>query len=255
MKFAAKLCIMLLAFSFLVGLGAAVCGSCNYQGGTAVEGNVIHLQGPALSPTQGRAITWAWALYECPSNTNIPFNLKSVPNSGVDKQDIYFYAPKAGDYRVALTVSDARFSTTCKDVRDMCFTTEASECPEFCCGEVCKESTPNYVGGCPWKMCWTSPTGFLVPGWTYEWYIDDTLYRVNTSAHTPGTDTICIKVDWTKYEYAVGEHKLSFEIWDEFEEQVMDCDGEDCDCEDVSDPLTPCEVRVVEKPIASINRI
>lgn len=244
----AKALSAMLACVLLTGLGAAVCGSCTYNAqSTITEGTIITLQGPADSGSQHRPVTWQWILYDCDDSGKIA-NFNLVSPSTTTAQTISFYAPQAGNYRVGLTVRDQIFDNTCVDIRDFCFTTTAGDCPILCCAEVCEDDTPDYTK-CPWHMAYNP--SIIVPTWQYKWLINGVVVETDLS---PGP--IAINIDWSN-GYTPGDYALSFEIWAPNPvtgtlERIRNCVNS-CTCGAGSPTLTPCTVRVVQKPTATIS--
>jgi hypothetical protein len=243
----AKAGIVVSAVLFLVGLGAAVCGSCNYNAASSiVEGTPIHLQGPSDSGSQDRPLNYEWVLYTCPGNQIATFNFVS---GGYQAQDLYFYAPPAGNYRVALTVRDKAFASTCFDTKDICFTTIPGTCPTLCCEEICEDDTPDYTK-CPWHMVYTPAT--IVPGWQYKWLVNGVV--VDTDTASP----ISVNIDWSNgLLYPPGVYTLTFEIWAPNPvtgtlERILNC-VDSCTCSTANPALAKCQVRVVQKPAADIS--
>lgn len=259
----AKAVIVISAILLMSGIGDAECGSCTYpatgQSVSWVEGTQVHLQGPPNSGTQARPLNYEWILYKCAGTTSTMANFNLV-SGGTTARDLYFYAPPEGSYRIALTVKDQNTAVagSCYDVKDLCFTTTPGQCPTLCCGEVCVQDTATT--SCPWHMEYIPLQG-VVPGWEYRWYVKQgatvILTETDTSASTT-TPKIQIDVPWNTY--APGDYQVSFEIWapnpvtPAVLEQQQVCDTS-CTCGAGVPTLTPCTVRVVQKPSADISVI
>lgn len=249
---------LVLVFSVLMlltGIGASACQNCDQTYTNPItQGTVVHLQGPATSP-QGRTLDYTWVAYNCTSGAVIDlyYTGGKLESGDMDHRDLYFYMPPAGEYRVALTVRDHLFPSTCYDTKSICFTTTYT-CPTLCCQEICEASVPNYAQ-CPWHMSYSGPTG----GFIFKWLIDEIPYEVGGTATS-------VNIDWTQSNLTgdggvdiplgVGLHQICFEIWANNPEtgnleMITDCDLS-CSC---SAGLTPCHVYKVEKPTANITLV
>lgn len=256
-----KLVILLGAFFILVGMGASMCSNCDQTYSRPVtQGTVVHLEGPASSP-QGRTLDYLWAAYDCNSGAVIDlyYTGGKLGSGDYDNRDLYFYMPPAGDYRIALTVRDHVFPSTCYDTKAICFTTTFT-CPIMCCGEVCEGDTPDYTK-CPWHMAYTGPTGNYV----FKWLIDGTVYTSGT-----GDAARSVNIDWTKSQLTgegdvtiplgYGPHSIDFELFvinpdTGVQEEAGDCD-DSCTCPtNIQGQLIPgyCTIYKVQKPTAEIT--
>lgn len=250
------LAVALVIFSALSGIGASICSDCTSVYSNSVpQGTVVQLQGPASSP-QGRDLDYQWAAYNCTDNHQIDLYYTSgkLQPSDYQNQNLNFLMPPAGEYRIALTVRDHLFPSTCVDMQTICFTT-SFVCPELCCQEMCEATTPG--SGCPWHMSYSGPVGNYV----FKWLVDGLEYK-----SASGEAGRSVYIDWRQSNLtgvggidiplAPGPHTLDFELFAEDPEtgnlaMVGDCDVS-CSC---SAGLTPCTVYKVQKPMANITPV
>ncbi len=214
----------------------------------------MHLQGPASSP-QGRTLDYEWNAF-LHDGTQITLTDASgnVEGDELEEQNLYFYAPPAGDYYVALTVMDHAFPATCKDTKNICFTTTHGTCPTLCCGEVCEFDEPDYRT-CPWHMEYTG----LTADYTFQWLIDGIVYQSGTGDAAKSVD-----IDWTQTALTAADptvqiplgyeaHSLAFRAYAPNPSggdpvMILDC-STSCICQD------PCKVFKVQKPTAKIQQM
>ena len=228
-----------------IGVGASTCDSgCDYVAPSTIEqGQEVHLQGPASSP-QGRALDYEWRIYLC-DGTDISASVFGGPQTS---RDLYFQSPPYGDYRVALTVRDHGFPTTCYDVKGICGTSTQGGCPTFCCGDVC-EADP-VTATCPFHIAYTGPSG---ANYQYRWLLDGFVYKYGTAESDKE-----VTIDWSQSTFTdpmtaivhligYGDHAISFQIWapdpaTSILTQIKDC------------PST-CHIYKVQKPVAEIHLV
>jgi hypothetical protein len=204
--------IIIIALVASIGVGASTCSSgCDQVAPSTIEqGHQVHLQGPAASP-QGRPLDYEWRIYLC-DGTDISTAIFGGPETG---RDLYFLSPPYGDYKVALTVRDREFPTTCYDVKTICGTSTQGGCPTFCCGNTCETDTTSPRGSCPYYFVYP---GISVDGYDYRWLVDGFIYK-----HGTGDANKYVTIDWTASSFVdadgiarnigLGDHTVSFEIW------------------------------------------
>jgi len=225
-----------------IGVGASTCETgCDYTAPQTMEqGQQVHLQGPAASP-QGRPLDYEWRIYTC-DGTDISASVFGGPQTS---QDLYFQSPPYGDYRVALTVRDRGFPTTCYDVRGICGTSTQGGCPAFCCGDVC-EADP-VTATCPFHVAYSGPSGL---NYQYRWLLDGNVYKYGTAESDKE-----VVIDWTQHSftdpmnaimYPIGyvNHAVSFEIWAPDPATGNPVKIKDC--------ASTCNIYKVQKPVAAI---
>lgn len=228
-----------------IGVGASTCDSgCDYVAPSTIEqGQEVHLQGPASSP-QGRALDYEWRIYLC-DGTDISASVFGGPQTS---RDLYFQSPPYGDYRVALTVRDHGFPTTCYDVKGICGTSTQGGCPAFCCGDVC-EADP-VTATCPFHIAYTGPSG---ANYQYRWLLDGFVYKYGTAESDKE-----VTIDWEQSTFTdpmttivhpigYGDHAVSFQIWAPDPASGILTQIKDC-------PST-CHIYKVQKPVAEIHLV
>lgn len=228
-----KAIITVLALLALIGVGASTCSTgCDQVAPTTIEqGHQVHLQGPASSP-QGRALDYEWRIYLC-DGTDVSTAIFGGPRT---ERDLFFLSPPYGDYKVALTVKDHEFPTTCYDVKTICGTSTQGGCPTFCCGNTCEIDTTSSRGSCPYYF---SYNGLTVDNYDYRWLLDGHIFK-----HGTGEENKYVAIDWTASSFVdadgvtrdinVGNHATSFEIW-------------------APDPANPATLRMIKQCPSTCN--
>jgi hypothetical protein len=228
-----------------IGVGASTCPTgCDYTAPTTIEqGQQVHLQGPASSP-QGRPLDYEWRIYLC-DGTDVSQSVFGGPQTN---RDLYFQSPPYGDYRVALTVRDRGFPTTCYDVKSICGTSTQGGCPTFCCGDVC-EADP-VTSTCPFHVAYTGVSG---ANYEYRWLLDGHVYKYGTAESDKE-----VVIDWSQATFVdpmtglvhpigYGNHAVSFEIWAP--------DPATGNLIRIKECPSTCNIYKVQKPVAQIALI
>jgi hypothetical protein len=209
-----KVLLAVIALIASIGVGSSTCSSgCDQVAPATIEqGHQVHLQGPATSP-QGRPLDYEWRIYLC-DGTDVSTAIFGGPETS---QNLYFISPPYGDYKVALTVRDQEFPTTCYDVKTICGSSTQGACPSFCCGNTCEKDTTSPRGSCPYNFVYT---GISVDNYEYRWLVDGFIYKRGT-----GDTNKQVTIEWTASSFIdasltptsrplnVGDHAVSFEIW------------------------------------------